>query len=394
MASTKGTKPETVITHAGRAPHDNHGVVNPPVYRASTILQPTLEALEASHKSNFTGYRYGRRGTPTTRAFESAVAELYGADSAVAVSSGMAAIAVALMAATRAGDHVLITDSVYFPTRRFCDTVLAKYGIETTYYDPLIAGDIAGLIRPNTKLVYVESPGSQTFEVQDVPAIAKAAHAAGILVLMDNTWATALNFPAFARGVDVVIEAATKYIAGHSDVMMGVVIGNGAPIAAMREMALALGNCSGADDLYLAQRGLRTLAVRIERNQANALALARWLQERPEVGRVLHPALPDDPGHALWRRDFSGASGLFAFLLKPVSHAALAAFLDGLRFYGMGASWGGYESLILPGNPAAIRSATRWTEPGTLLRIHAGLENIEDLIADLAAGFDRLAAAG
>ncbi|HWK47194.1 MAG TPA: cystathionine beta-lyase [Stellaceae bacterium] len=385
-------KPETQITQAGRDPHGNHGIVNPPIYHVSTILQPSLAALDEAAKPGYPGYTYGRRGTPTSRALESAVAGLYGAEESVAVSSGLAAVTVALMSMTRAGDHILVTDSAYFPTRQFCDG-MARYGVETTYYDPLIGGGIAALIRPNTRLIYVESPGSQTFEVQDVPAIAAAAHGAGAQVVMDNTWATALNFPALERGVDLVVESATKYICGHSDIMMGVVVGNGAPIVAARAMAGLLGNCCGGDDLYLAQRGLRTLAVRIERNQANALALALWLRDRPEVSRVLHPGLPEDPGHALWRRDFTGASGLFGFMLKPGPRSALAAFLDGLKFYGMGFSWGGYESLILPNNPATARTATDWTEPGTLLRIHAGLENIDDLIADLAAGFERWHAA-
>lgn len=393
MDDLKGTAAGTRLVHAGRHPHDNHGVVNPPVYHASTILQPSLAAWEASRKPDFQGYRYGRAGTPTSRAFEDAVADMYGAADAVAVSSGLAAIACALMAVLRAGDHLLVTDSAYYPTRKFCDQLLARYGVETTYYDPRIGDRIADLIRPNTRAVYTEAPGSLTFEMQDIPAIAAAAHARGAVVLTDNTWGTALHFDAFARGVDIVVEAVTKYICGHSDVMMGVIASTAAQAEAVRDMVRLHGNCSGPDDLYLAQRGLRTMAVRLKQNQASGLALAGWLEARPEVAMVLHPGLPSHPDHALWKRDFTGACGLFGFVLSPVPRAALAAFLDGLKLYGMGASWGGFESLILPGDPRGLRTATRWDAPGQLLRIHAGLEDVDDLVADLEAGFDRLNAA-
>jgi len=393
MDDLKGMGPGTRLVHAGRHPHDNHGVVNPPVYHASTILQPSLAVWEASRKPDFQGYRYGRAGTPTSRSFEEAVANLYGAADAVAVSSGMAAIACALMAVLKAGDHLLVTDSAYFPTRKFCDQMLARYGVETTYYDPRVGAGIAGLMRPNTRAVYTEAPGSLTFEMQDIPAIAAAAHAGGAVVLTDNTWGTALHFDAFAKGVDIVVEAVTKYICGHSDVMMGVIASTGEHAAAVRAMVGLHGNCSGPDDLYLAQRGLRTMAVRLKQNEQTGLALARWLEDRPEVARVLHPALPSHPDHALWQRDFTGACGLFSFVLQPVPKPALAAFLDGLRLYGMGASWGGFESLILPGDPKALRTATTWDLDGQLLRIHGGLEDVDDLIADLEAGFDRLTAA-
>jgi cystathionine beta-lyase len=394
MSADTSARIETRLAHAGRAPHDNHGVVNPPVYHASTILQPSLEAWDDAGKPGYDGYNYGRNGTPTTRAFEAAMAEIYGADDAVAVSSGLAAITVALMAHTKAGGHVLMTDSAYYPTRKFCDAVLKKYGVSTSYYDPAVGAGIAELIRPETSLVFTESPGSLTFEMQDIPAIVAAAHGRGAKVATDNTWATALYFNPFDHGVDVVVEAATKYVSGHSDVMMGVALGRGADAPALRSTALVLGNCSGPDDLYLAQRGLRTMAVRLARNQANGLALAQWLQARPEVARVLHPALPDDPGHAIWRRDYRGASGLFSIVLHPVAKPALAAFLDGLKLFGMGASWGGYESLIIPSDPRRSRTATAWTAPGPLLRLHAGLEDPADLIADLEAGFARLASAG
>ena len=394
MSADKTTKIETRLAHAGRTPHDHHGAVNPPVYHASTILQPTLDAWEAVSKPGYDGYVYGRNGTPTSRAFETAMAEIYRADDAVAVSSGLAAISVALMTHTKAGDQILVSDSAYYPTRKFCNAVLAKYGVETSYYDPTVGAAIGDLIRPNTALVFTESPGSLTFEVQDIPAIAAAAHAHGAKLVTDNTWATALYFNPFDQGADVVVEAATKYVSGHSDVMIGVVLGRGVDAPQLRATALALGNCSGPDDLYLAQRGLRTMAVRLARNQENGLALARWLQARPEVARVLHPALAEDPGHAIWRRDFTGASGLFSIVLHPVAKPALAAFLDGLTLFGMGASWGGYESLMIPSDPRKIRTATRWDMPGPLLRIHAGLEDPADLIADLEAGFARLASAG
>lgn len=393
MDELKGMAARTRLVHAGRHPHDNHGVVNPPVYHASTILQPSLAVWEASRKPDFKGYRYGRAGTPTSRSFEEAVAAMYGAADAVAVSSGMAAIACALLSVLKAGDHVLMTDSAYFPTRKFCDQMLARYGVETTYYDPRMGAGIAELFRSNTRAVYTEAPGSLTFEMQDIPAIAEPAHRHGAVVLTDNTWGTALHFDPLAKGVDIVVEAVTKYICGHSDVMMGVIASNAEHAPAVRAMVGMHGNCSGPDDLYLAQRGMRSMAVRLKQNEANGLALAGWLEARPEVSKVLHPGLPSHPDHAIWQRDFTGACGLFSFVLKPVPRAALAAFLDGLKLYGMGASWGGFESLILPGDPKALRSATTWDEPGQLLRIHAGLEDVDDLIADLEAGFERLEAA-
>jgi cystathionine beta-lyase len=384
-------KTDTLIATAGRNPDGNFGIINPPVYHASTVLYPTLDALEAGQKHREPGKTYyGRSGTPTTFAFEDAVAALDGAYRALAVGSGVAAITAAIFAFVKAGDHVLMVDNVYGPTRKFCDTLLSRFGVETTYYEPLIGPGIANLIRPNTRVVFLESPGSLTFEMQDVPAIVAAARKAGVVTIMDNTWATPLFFKPLAHGADVAVQSVTKYIGGHSDLMLGVISMQEASYARIRNSLNELGHHAAPDDCYLAQRGLRTLAVRLQRHQATGIALAQWLQRQPEVARVYHPALPDDPGHALWRRDFTGATGLFAFELKPVPRAALAAMVDGMELMGMGYSWGGYESLLLPSNPASMRTARPWKDHGPLLRVHAGLEDPSDLIADLERGFERL----
>ena len=388
-------KEDTIITSVGRDPAANHGIVNPPVYHASTITHESVAALGAARESRFEPgvYTYGRHGTPTHTALEEAVAAIEGGERAVCMGSGLAAINAAILAFVEAGDHVLMVDSAYGPARRFCDRFLGRFSVATTYYDPRIGAGIADLIRPETKIVYVESPGSLTFEIQDIPAIAAAAHEAGAAVVMDNTWGAGLLFKPFEHGVDVSVQAATKYIVGHSDVMMGTITTSEALWQQVRQAASDLGASSGPDDVYLALRGLRTLSVRLKRHQETGLALARWLRDRPEVRRVMHPALPEDPGHALWRRDFRGACGLFGVVLGDYSATAIAAMLDGLKHFAMGASWGGFESLILPTNPAAIRTATEWTE-GPTIRIHAGLEDPEDLIADLERGLARLAAAG
>jgi cystathionine beta-lyase len=388
-------KTDTKLTTLGRDPEANFGVVNPPVYHASTILFPTLEAIETAQKSKTKNQmRYGRYGTPTTFALQDAIAELEGGYASFAVGSGAAAILAVLMAFTKSGDHVLCVDSAYAPTRRYCDVVLKRYGVETTYYDPAIGAGIAALIKPNTTLCMLESPGSMTFEVQDVPAIVAACKAKGVATAMDNTWATALYFRPFDHGVDVSVQAGTKYVGGHSDIMLGLVaVRDQAIYDKVRTAVDDLGASVGPDDIFLALRGLRTMGVRLPRHYETGLKLARWLERQPEVVRVLHPALPSCPGHELWKRDFKGASGLFSFVMKPVAKPALAAMLDDLELYGMGFSWGGYESLIVPGNVASLRTATKWTEPGQLLRVHAGLEDPEDLIADLDAGFARLRAA-
>jgi len=384
---TRKQKDLTRLAHAGREPSRQHGFVNTPIYRGSTVIFPTLACLEAEDQD----YSYGRLGTPTIRALEEAIAELDGGYRTRLTPSGLSAIAAALIAFVAAGDEILVSDSVYRPTRRFCDDVLKRLGVTTTYYDPLIGGAIETLITKKTRIVFAESPGSQTFEVQDVPALAKAAHDAGAVMILDNTWATPLYFKPFAHGADVSIQAATKYLVGHADAMLGVVTATEQAFPALYRTHEQLGLCPGPEDVYLGLRGLRSLGVRLERHQKSGLELARWLAERPEVARVIHPALPTDPGHALWRRDFTGASGLFSIVLKPVAQAKLAAMLDGLGLFGMGYSWGGFESLILPFDPRAYRTATKWQAEGPALRLHVGLEDVEDLKADLAAGFARLA---
>jgi cystathionine beta-lyase len=387
--SSQTRRPETSVVTAGRDPAANHGFVNPPVYHASTVLYPNAEDFVA-HRAR---YQYGRRGTPTTESLELAVQEIEGPQCAGVslLPSGLAAISAALLSVVHAGDHILVTDSAYGPTRAFCDQILTRLGVSTTYYDPLIGGAIAGLTQPNTRAVFTESPGSLSFEMQDVPAIAAAAHAKGALVLMDNTWATPLYFRALDFGVDLSIHAGTKYFGGHSDVMLGTVAANSATIANLRNFVRLNGLHVGPDDVYLGQRGLRTLAVRLERHQESALAVARWLEQRPEVLRLLHPALASHPGHALWKRDFTGASGLFSMMLKPVPQKAVYAFLDTLELFGIGASWGGYESLAIPFDCTSLRTATRWAPGGPTVRFHIGLEAVEDLIADLERGFAALA---
>jgi len=384
--SRRSRRPATEILHSGRDPATQHGFVNPPVYRGSTVLFPTLEELKKYDQA----YTYGRRGTPTVRALEDAIARLEGGARTVLTPSGYQAVSTAILAFVEAGDHILMVDSVYQPTRKFCDYMLSKLGVATTYYDPLLGARISGLVQPNTRLIFTESPGSQTFEVQDIPAIAAVTRERNLWLLMDNTWATPLFFKPIAHGVDVSIQAATKYIVGHADAMLGALTANARAEKSIERAKEALGVCPGSEETYLGLRGLRTLAVRLERHQRSGLEIARWLEKRPEVARVLHPALPGDPGHALWKRDFMGASGLFSIVLKPVSEGAIAAMLDGLELFGMGYSWGGYESLIVPFDPSSYRTATRWAAEGPALRLHIGLDDPADLIADLEAGFARL----
>jgi len=388
-------KDETILVTAGRHPEQNHGVVNPPVYHASTILYPTLDAWEAARAARERGERgvyYGRAGTPTAFSLQDVVCALEGGHRAELYPSGLAAIATALMAYVKSGDHVLVADTVYGPCRRFCNQVYKQIGVETTFFDPCIdAAELAGLVRPNTRLLYLESPGSLTFEVQDVPRLAAVGQRHGLTVLADNTWASPLYFKPLAHGVDVAIHAATKYIVGHSDAMLGVVVANERAWPELERATHNFGQTAGPDDIYLGQRGIRTLAVRLERHWRSGVRLAEWLAARPEVASVMHPALPDDPGHALWKRDYSGASGLFGVVLaRPYPKQAVAALVEGLELFGIGASWGGYESLIITAHPETCRNATTWRAPGPCLRIHAGLEDADDLIADLEAGFARL----
>jgi cystathionine beta-lyase len=388
-------KDATRATTAGRHPHEHHGAVNPPVYHASTILSPTLAAMrEKGRVEAADATTYGVHGTPGTFAFEEAVATLEGGFRTRLASTGLLACTAPLLSCLSAGDHLLMVDSCYGPTRRFCNTMLARMGVDVTYYDPLIGGGIRELIRPQTRVIFTESPGSLTFEVQDIPAIAEEAKRRGITVMLDNTWATPLYFKPFEHGVDISIQAVTKYIGGHSDLVMGTVTTSEQAYPPIREGWKQLGLNGPPDDVYLAMRGLRTLAVRMPRHWASGTVVADWLAAQAEVAEVIHPALPGDPGHELWRRDFLGASSLFAFVLKPEvsSEAHLAALLDGLELFGLGASWGGFESLMIPCDPP--RSAVPWPRPGRaagqLMRIHVGLEDPDDLIADLAAGFARL----
>jgi cysteine-S-conjugate beta-lyase len=376
----------TQLVHAGRNPWEQHGFVNTPIYRGSTVLYPTMDDF-LNRRARFT---YGTKGHPTSEALETAWTQLTGAAGTVLAPSGLAAVSVALMSCLHAGAHLLVTDSVYRPTRQFCDGVLKAFGVETTYYDPMIGADIARLLKPNTAAVFTESPGSQSFEVQDIPAIAAAAHERDILVLMDNTWATPLLFQPHEHGVDLAIEAGTKYLSGGSDLLLGLVSANERAWPALRRTFDSFAILAGSEDIFLCLRGLRSMALRLREQERQALDMARWLDARPEVARVLHPAFPSCPGHEIWKRDFKGSSGLFSVVLQPASQEALAAMIDGLELFGIGASWGGFESLITPFDCAAYRTATPWNPPGPAIRLQIGLEDLDDLKADLDAGFARL----
>lgn len=390
MSDGSRNRPATQVGHLGRHPQRFHGAVNTPVFRASTILFRTVADLEAAQRGQFPGLSYGLHGVPTVRDLQDAIAELEGGHAALAVPSGLTATTLPLLALLSVGDHVLITDSVYGPTRRFCDNHLVRCGIEVGYYDPLAGADIVKSFRANTRLVFTESPGSLTFEVQDIPAIAAAAHAHGAKVVLDNTWATPLGFRAFDHGVDVAVHAATKYIGGHSDVLLGVIVADAGTFPALHRYWTDLGVTASSDDAFLGLRGLRTLAVRLAQHQRSALKIAAWLATRPEVHEVLYPALPGARGHALWQRDFKGACGLFGVILQPVANDRVAAMLDHMRLFRMGFSWGGFESLIIPIQPQLARTATSWQTAGPCLRLHVGLEDVEDLLADLADGLNRL----
>lgn len=380
----------TSLSHAGRGHGFSEGVVNPPVWRASTILFDSLAALDAAIAAPDKGLYYGRRGTPTQWALEDALTGMEpGAAGTKLFPSGVAAIATALLAVVKAGDHVLITDSAYEPTRLFADQTLKRFGVVTEYFDPGIGRAIDALIRPETSAILLESPGSLSFEVQDVPAITAAARVRGVVTMLDNTWATALRMQPLALGCDISIQALTKYVGGHSDLMMGSATANAALWPRLKAATYRLGHTVSADDAALALRGLRTLALRLDRHEASAMVVAQWLSCHPAVDRVWHPALPSHPAHDLWRRDFSGATGLFAFVLKQGNRGHTAALLDGLAHFGIGFSWGGYESLALPVELYNIRTATSTPVTGPIIRLSIGLEEPTDLIADLEAGLRR-----
>jgi cysteine-S-conjugate beta-lyase len=388
---SKPQKAETTLVTAGRDTKAQKGFVNPPVVHGSTVLYPTAEDLHA-HRGE---YQYGRRGTPTTKALQEALMALEGPQCAgVGIApSGLSAITTTLLAVLKAGDHLLVCDNAYRPTRNFCDGLLAGYGVEMTYFDPLIGAGVGELFKPNTKAILLEAPGSQSFEMPDIPAIAAVAHGRGALVIDDNTWATPLFHRSLDQGVDISMQAATKYIGGHSDIMFGTISANAKAWPLIAETIRLLGVCAGPDDVFLALRGLRTLAVRLAQHHRSGLEMARWLATRPEVIRVLHPALESDPGHTIWKRDFTGASGLFSIVLKPAPQKAVDALLDAVTLFGMGFSWGGFESLVIPFDCAPYRSATKWAPGGPTLRLHIGLENVEDLKSDLERGFEAFNAA-
>lgn len=392
-AGVKGKRPDTNLVHGGRRAEWRGRLVNPPVHRASTILFDSVAELRSA-APEFGRLYYGLHGTPTQWALAEALSEMEpGAAGTMLYSSGLAAVTAALLTVLSAGDELLMTDSVYGPTRRFCDGFLKRYGVRTRYYDPLVGAGIADLIGEDTKAVFLESPGSLTLEVQDVPAICAAAKAKGVATLLDNTWATPFFFPALAAGVDLSILAGTKYVGGHADVMLGAVTANEGWYSRLERTSWDLGQSVSPDDAWLCSRGLRTMGVRLRRHEASALAIARWLGEQPQVAAVLHPALPDCPGHDHWARDFTGSSGLFSFVLRGGGDSARTRLIEGLELFGLGYSWGGYESLVVPADPERIRTATAWRAEGPLVRLHIGLEDPDDLIGDLAAGLARYEAA-
>ena len=390
MSGGTDKQPATRLVTAGRREEWTGGIVSPPVWRASTILYDSVADLKARQQDTHHRLYYGRRGTPTHWSLAEALTELEpGAEATLLYPSGVAAVATALLSVLKPGDELLMVDSAYEPTRLLCDGLLRRFGITTRFYDPLIGAGIETLFTDATRAVFMESPGSLTFEVQDVPAICAAAKPRGIATLLDNTWATPLYFRAIEKGVDLSILSCTKYVVGHSDAMLGSVTAAPGAWAKLRQTSYQLGQTASADDAWLGARGLRTMGVRLAQHQANGLEVARWLADQPEVARVIHPALPGCPGHELWQRDFAGASGLFGFVLNGGDDAARAALIDGLELFGIGFSWGGFESLVIPADPQSLRSATPWSAQGPLVRLHVGLEDPTDLIADLRAGLDR-----
>jgi cystathionine beta-lyase len=382
-------QPTTTVVNAGRTPFEFEGFVNTPIFRGSTVLSPTVEQF-LGHTGR---YVYGRRGTPTTDALAEALQELEGGAGVVLTPSGLSAITTAILSVVKAGDNLLVTDSAYAPTRKFCNDILAPLGVETTYYDPTAGSAIEKLLKPNTRAIFLEAPGSLSFEMQDVPAITGIARKHGAVTIMDNTWATPLYFKPHDFGIDLSLAAGTKYLVGHADANIGWISATEKFWPRLKDTHGSLGMCPGPEDVFLSLRGLRTLAIRLARHMESGLKVARWLQGLPEVARMLHPALESDPGHAIWKRDFKGACGLFGVVLKPCSSQAVTAFIEGLELFGIGASWGGFESLAIPFDVTKIRTATKWSPGGPTVRLHIGLEDTGDLIADLERGFTALKAA-
>lgn len=392
---------DTKLIISGKNYKDHFGSVNTPIHRTSTVLFPTLDAYHESEKGKpyykikgnvAADYSYGTAGTPTSFALQNTICEIEGVKYCLIFPSGLAAITMTLLAILEHGDHALISDSVYGPTRRFCNKELTRLGIDITYYDPLIGEDIAKLIKKNTKLIFTESPGSLTFEIQDIPAITKIAKKKNIPVIIDNSWATPIYFDPFKHGVDIALQAGTKYIGGHSDILIGIVTTNDEKLyKAITRIRKNYGITVSPDDCYLATRGLRTMGVRLKAHEETALKVAKWLKKRVEVKTILHPAFPSCPGHEIWKRDFSGSTGLFSFILdKKYQKEAISNMVDNMEIFGIGASWGGFESLIMPIDPSPIRTASKWPHKNTCIRIYVGLENAADIIKDLENGLDRL----
>lgn len=384
---------ETRLVTAGRDKKWTNGVVNPPVQRASTVVFDSVADKHHAlvNRANKTLF-YGRRGTTTHFAFQEAMTEIEGGAGCALFPCGAAAITNSILSFVESGDHILMVDTCYEPTRDFCEKIMKKMGVETTYYDPMIGEGIRDLIKPNTKVLFTESPGSITMEVQDIPTLSRIAHEHDIVVMLDNTWAAGVNFSPFDFGVDISIQAATKYIVGHSDVMLGTAVANERCWDQLREQSYLMGQCVSPDDAYLGLRGLRTLSVRLKQHAENSLKVAQWLEKQPDVDHVRHPALASCPGHEFFTRDFTGGNGLFSFVLKQSDTKATTALLDGMTHFSMGYSWGGFESLILANEPASFKSLRTIANPnftGTLIRVHIGLENVDDLISDLEQGLKR-----
>ncbi|WP_274883623.1 cystathionine beta-lyase [Pseudomonas sp. ITEM 17296] len=370
---------QTLLTHGGIQPDQHHGFVNTPIYRGSTVVFPSAEAFREGRQK----YQYGRWGNPSTDALTSAIKALEGAEGTVLCPSGLAACSTAILALMEAGDHILIPDNVYSPVRTLCDSLQNRFNFEVTYYDPTLGADIESLVKPNTKVIYTESPGSLTMEVQDIPAIVRVARTHGAFTITDNTWGTPLFFPAIEHGIDLSVMAATKYIVGHSDAMLGTISASPRAWDKIKSFHALTGIFASPDDVTLALRGLRTLHVRLERHQRNAIAVGKWLEQRSEVKSVFYPALESHPQHNLWKRDFKGASGLLSFVTREAPQACVDKLVDSLKLFSIGYSWGGFESLVLPATLQSIRTAKPWEEPGHLIRLHVGLEDADDLIRDL-----------